>query len=129
MPIQLASDILQKKIADSEQQIRQAFDRFGDEMVVAWTGGKDITLVLYLAKRVCDADGRGLPKCFCIDEGDMFDEVRGFLDPLCRDWGVDLTIIRNDDVIRAACGELGAEVNVGDLNERNRREIERLGYE
>lgn len=40
-----------------------------------------------------------------------------------------MAIIHNDDVSQAAGGELGATVQVADLNERNQREIERLGYE
>jgi len=121
---------LEKKIADSKKVIRDAFDRF-DAMAVAaaWTGGKDSTLVLWLIKQVCDEEGLPLPRCFCIDEGDMFDEVREFLDRIGREWNVALDIIHNDDVSAAAGGKLGAMVKVQDLNERNRQEIERLGYE
>ena len=38
-------------------------------------------------------------------------------------------MVHNSDVSQAAGGELGEIVQVADLNERNRAEIERLGYE
>ena len=125
-----SKDTVEKKIADSKKVIREALERFDTERVAAaWTGGKDSTLVLWLIKRVCDEDGLPLPRCFCIDEGDMFDEVREFLDRVCGEWDVTLDFIHNHDVSAAAGGKLGATVKVKDLGERNRREIERLGYE
>ena len=121
---------LERKIADSKGVIKEAFGRFaGDRMAVAWTGGKDSTLVLWLMRQVCSEEGCALPRCFCIDEGDMFDEVREFLDRIGREWDVTLDIIHNHDVSKAAGNVLGASVRVADLNERNRREIVRLGYE
>lgn len=125
-----SKEALEKKIGDSKKVIRDAFERFDTKTVAAaWTGGKDSTLVLWLIKQVCDEDGLPLPRCFCIDEGDMFDEVREFLDRIGTEWNVTLDVIHNDDVSAAAGGKLGAIVKVKDLGERNRREIERLGYE
>jgi phosphoadenosine phosphosulfate reductase len=122
--------LLARKVADSLKIVGEAFDRYAvDDLAVAWTGGKDSTLVLYLVREVCIERGIPIPKCFCIDEGDMFDEVRQFLTQIGEEWGVNVEIIHNEDVSKAAGGELGASVKVSDLNERNRREIERLGYE
>ena len=70
-----------------------------------------------------------MPRCFCIDEGDMFDEIRAFIRERERDWGLAVDTIHNADVSSHAPGGLGAEVRVADLNERNRREVARLGYE
>jgi phosphoadenosine phosphosulfate reductase len=98
-------------------------------MVVAYTGGKDSTLLLYLIKTVCEEQGRSMPTCFCIDEGDMFDEVKDFIRDIEARWDVNVEMIHNHDVSRAAGGELGAMVNVEDLNEYNRTEIERLRYD
>ncbi|MFW6155416.1 MAG: phosphoadenosine phosphosulfate reductase family protein [Planctomycetota bacterium] len=123
-------ELLARKVADTKKVIREAFEKYShDDLAVTWTGGKDSTLVLWILREVCNEDGRPIPQCFCIDEGDMFDEIRRFLDEHARAWGVDLEIIHNDDVSRAAGGELGAEVAVADLNDRNRAEIERLGYD
>ncbi|MCE9614326.1 MAG: phosphoadenosine phosphosulfate reductase family protein [Lentisphaerae bacterium] len=126
----MSEALLKKKIADSEKVIREAFQKYPAEKVaVSWTGGKDSTVMLWLIRTVCLADGHPIPTCFCIDEGDMFPEVRAFLDTHVRAWGLTLDIIHNDDVSRAAGGKLGAAVRVADLNARNRAEVERLGYE
>jgi phosphoadenosine phosphosulfate reductase len=82
-----------------------------------------------LIRQVCSENGAALPRCFCIDEGDMFEEVREFLDRVGGEWNVKLDIIHNHDVSKAAGGRLGATVRVADLNKRNRREVDRLGYE
>ena len=122
--------LLDKKMADSRKIIAEAFQRYPvDQLRVAWTGGKDSTLVLFLVKQVCEESGIPLPKCFNIDEGDMFPEIVEFIDRVKKLWNVDMTFIHNDDVSNAASNTLGAEIRVADLNERNRREIERLGYE
>lgn len=123
-------EMLQKKIDDSKKLVRDAFDKYAiDDLAIAWTGGKDSTLVLWIIREVCLEDGKKIPRCFNIDEGDMFDEIRAFIDDIGGKWGIEMEIIHNDDVSKAAGGELGATVRVADLNERNRKEIERLGYE
>ena len=123
-------EILQRKVDDAKKVIREAFEKYGfDNLRIAWTGGKDSMLLLWLVREVCRETGFPLPKCFNIDEGDMFPEVIEFIDWVRADWDVELEHIHNDDVSRAAGGELGAPVKVADLNQHNRAEIERLGYE
>lgn len=123
-------DLLKKKVEDSKKVIREGIEKYPiEKSAVAWTGGKDSTLILWLFLEVAKEDGIQLPRCFCIDEGDMFDEIREFLDRYTKQWKVDLEIVHNSDVSKAAGGKLGATVRVADLNERNRREIDRLGYE
>lgn len=130
MPKAASSEILDRKIEDSKKIIREAFERYErHRLAVAWTGGKDSTLLLWLIREVCREDKSNLPVCFNIDEGDMFDEVRAFIDEIVSAWDIDMTIIHNEDVSRAAGGELGGIVRVADLNDRNRREIVRLGFE
>jgi phosphoadenosine phosphosulfate reductase len=122
--------LIERKIADSKAVISEAFDKFPlDRIAAGWTGGKDSTLVLWLVRQVCRERNIAIPRCFCIDEGDMFDEIRQFLEKHSREWDVKLDLIHNDDVSRAAGGKLGDMVRVADLNERNRGEIARLGYE
>jgi phosphoadenosine phosphosulfate reductase len=122
--------LIEKKVNDSKKIIEQAFERFNvDEVSVAWTGGKDSTLVLQLVHQVCIEKGIKMPDCFCIDEGDMFDEVRQFINAAGEKYGVEVIFVHNDDVSKAAGNKQGELIQVKDLNERNRREIERLGYE
>jgi len=121
---------LDEKIEKSREIIREALEKYPlEKLAVAWTGGKDSTLLLYLIKEVCAERGHAVPVCFCIDEGDMFDEIRALLDRLTAEWGLELVMVHNSDVSGKAEG-LGAPVRVDDLNERNRREVrERLKYE
>jgi len=122
-------ELLDRKVEDAKKVIRDAYDRYDpDKMVVAWTGGKDSTLLMWLIKEVCQENGRPLPKAFCIDEGDMFQEVRTFIKEIADEWGVEVSFLHNSNVSEAA-GELGGTVRVDDLSERNRRELERLGFE
>ncbi len=121
--------LLKKKVEDSKKVIQEAFDKYdANDLRVAWTGGKDSTLVLWLIREVCKENSLPMPRNFCIDEGDMFDEVHAFLDEWKEQWQIPLDMIHNDDVSLLA-GELGNEVEVAKLNERNRREVERLGWE
>ncbi len=122
-------DTTAERVAKSKEVIGQALDHFPREkLAIAWTGGKDSTLVLYLVREVCRERGVKLPMAFCIDEGDVFDEVREFLDRWSREWGVHLRMLHNDDVSGKA-EALGAPVRVADLNERNRKEVARLGFD
>lgn len=122
--------MLQKKVHDGKAVIREAYEKYApEEMVVAWTGGKDSTLLLWLIREVCREDNRPLPECFLIDEGDMFDEMKSFASDLEEAWGLTLEVLHNSDVSNAAGGKLGAPVQLKNLNERNQREVERLGYE
>lgn len=123
------AQMITKKVDDAKKIIAEAFEKYPlEKLAVAWTGGKDSTLLLWMIREVCKEKAMTLPECFCIDEGDMFDEVRQFLKEWTGKWDVSLRLIHNDDVSRAADG-LGGMVQVKDLNERNQKEIERLGYE
>jgi phosphoadenosine phosphosulfate reductase len=57
----------------------------------------------------------------------MFDEVRAYLDKWSAAWELEFKLIHNSDVSSHAEG-LGAPVQIAELNERNRREVERLEY-
>lgn len=123
-------EMLVKKIDNAKRVVREAFEKYAlDDLSIAWTGGKDSTVLVWLIREICLADGKEVPKCFCIDEGDMFEEVRQFLDEYKRKWGLRLDFVHNHDVSKAAGGKLGGTVKVADLDECNRAEIERLGFE
>ncbi len=119
-----------KQIQDSNNIINEAFDIFEvEQLAITWTGGKDSTLGLWLIRQVCEDRGIDLPRCMIIDEGDPFSEIEIFIDQYKVKWGINLEVCRNDNVIKAAGGKLGGLVKVADLNERNRAEVERIGYE
>lgn len=119
---------LKEKIKKSKDIFRQAYERFdAKDMRLIWSGGKDSTLTTWICKQFCRENGLPMPRAFTIDEGDVFEEVDEFLHKWSKKWGVELDWGRNEDVLKAANYTLDAEVNVKDLNERNRKEIERIG--
>jgi len=123
-------DVLIKKIEDSKKVIREAFSKFKpEELAITWTGGKDSTLDLWLIRQVCQEDRISLPIVFTINEYDSFEEIETFIHKYAKEWNLNLVVCRNDDVIKSAAGGLGSMVQVKDLNERNRQEIARIGYE
>lgn len=124
------AQLLEKKVADSKKVILDALARYpGETLRVAFTGGKDSTLVLWLIHEAVKGTKFAIPRCFCIDEGDMFDEVRAFIKECEKLWGVTVDMIHNKDVSSHAAHGLGSEVKIADLDERNRKEVARLGYE
>jgi len=123
-------EMLDKKIEDAKKVIRKALGKFKpEEMAITWTGGKDSTMVLWLFRQVCEEDGVEMPVVFSIDEFDHFDEIHDFIDIQGKEWGIGVKMLVNQDVVNAAGGELNAMAEVARLNERNQKEIERLGYD
>jgi len=114
----------------SKEVIRDAFKQYKvDDMAITWTGGKDSGLVLWIIRQVCQEDNIKLPKVMTIDEFDVFQEIHDFMEKYAKEWNLDLEWCRNDDVIKAAGGELMATVKVADLNERNQAELKRINFE
>lgn len=119
---------LQQKIETAHAVIAEAYaEHDPNAIAVAWTGGKDSTLLLWLVREWTRKHDKPLPKIVFIDEGDVFDEIWKFADTLSNKWSFEYSVAHNSDVSSAA-GELGAEVAVADLNERNRAAIRDLDY-
>ncbi len=118
------------KIEKAKEIFKQAFDRFSpEETRLIWSGGKDSTLVLWICRQFCGENNLKLPKAFTIDEGDSFEEIDEFLKRYSQEWNVQLDWGRNEDVLKASNYTLGADVHVKDLNERNRAELKRIGFD
>lgn len=115
-------------VEQSKDVIREAFRRFDPAATgITWTGGKDSTTNLWLIRQVCLEDNIDLPIVMTIDEGDAFPEITDFLVRVSKKWHIDLEWLCNFDVLRAAASHLGNAVEVKDLSERNRAELERIG--
>ena len=126
----MVTELIEKKLQDSKKVIAEAFDKYlPGELALAFTGGKDSTLCLYIVHQYCREKGLPMPPCFNIDEGDMFEEVVAYNKEMEGLYDFKLEYIHNSDVSKAAGGVLGNPVRVADLNDLNRAEIERLGYE
>jgi phosphoadenosine phosphosulfate reductase len=119
---------LQEKIEKSKQLIKESLERFApNELCLAWTGGKDSTTMLWLWREACKETGKQLPRAMFIDEGHVFEEIRELVEQLKTAWNVEVALAKNTDVSDKA-REVGDLIRVADLNERNRQEIEKLGY-
>lgn len=116
------------KVEKSKDIIREAYERFAAERtVLAYTGGKDSTLLLWLVKETAKEIGRPMPRIMFINEGRVFEEIMDFKARLEKGWGLAIDEVTNDDVLRLVSAG-GGMVRVGDLDERNRREMERIGF-
>jgi len=119
---------LDDKIEQSKEIIREALKRFPtDELLLAWTGGKDSTTMLWLYRQACKDLEKPLPRAMFIDEGHVFEEIVELVDRVKTDWNVEVVLVKNTDVSEKA-EKPGDLIRVADLNERNRQEIENLGF-
>jgi phosphoadenosine phosphosulfate reductase len=120
---------LEKKIEQSKKIIKEAIDKFGaDKMVVAWTGGKDSTTLVWLFREVCKKMSVQMPRCMFIDEGYVFEEIWDVFNRLKQDWQLRVEIVKNTDVSLKA-GKVGDIIKVNSLNSRNRSEIAKIGFD
>ncbi len=120
---------LETYIRVSKNIVREAYRQFNPEDIrLVWSGHKDSTLALWIWKETCEEHGLKMPKCVTLDEGDNFQEVEDFLEEISSKWGLTLEVACNADVLKACNYQLGADVKIKDLNERNKKEIERIGF-
>lgn len=119
---------LEQKIEQSKKIIEDALVKFsGTELYLAWTGGKDSTVMLWLYREVCKKLGVPMPKAMFIDEGSVFEEIFELVNLVKDEWNVEVIIVKNTDISNKA-QKMGDIIKVADLNERNRIEIEKLGF-
>jgi len=119
---------LKNKIKLSKKIIKKVFDQFDwQKIALAWTGGKDSTLLLWLIKEVGRENDFKIPKIIFVDEGDVFQEIWRFVEKITKDWQLDFSIAHNKDVSSKA-EKIGDIIKVADLNQRNQEEIKRLGF-
>jgi len=119
---------LEEKIQKSDQVIAEAYQRFPlDRMAVAWTGGKDSTLLLWLLRQHALTHDLPLPRIMFINEGHVFDAIKNFVARIAAEWNLKVDEVKNEDVLSQVKG-IGDTVYVERLNDRNRRELERLGF-
>jgi phosphoadenosine phosphosulfate reductase len=119
---------LEEKIARSKEILKAAYERFPhDKIILAWTGGKDSTFILWLMKEVCQENDYPLPRTMFINEGDIFKETLDFVEQWSGEWGVAVDFVQNDDVLKQV-KKLGDPVYVNKLDEKNRAELARLDF-
>lgn len=76
------------KIDKASKVIKVAQEKFGDGLAIAWTGGKDSTVLLHLFKEI--NKGQVPYKIVYLDTGQEFDEIKDFVKKIAQSWKLDL---------------------------------------
>lgn len=128
LPFQAAAPPLRIKLEQALMVVEEAFDTCPPETsLVAWSAGKDSTLVLALVLEACHRRGLPPPCTLDIDQGDQFEELTDFRDSTARQWGVKLLIARNDDALRHVSAH-GDPIEIARLDAENRGAVEEIGF-
>ncbi len=106
--------------------IKDALQRYVKPTVV-WSAGKDSTVVLNLVRKACKQLKRQMPPALFIDHGQHYDETMEMLKDISKKWNFKMIYARNDDIL----DHVGKDnkIKVSSLNELNRREAKRIGYD
>jgi len=88
---------MEKKETKSIEVIERAFQMFGPDQAIAFTGGKDSLTVLHMVKRVCG--GRITVPVINIDTTVKFEEIYAFRDAIASEWALDLIVLTNQDAV------------------------------
>ena len=90
-----SSSHLPEKIQKAKEVLLDADKKFGKNMAIFWTGGKDSTVLLHIIR---DVFGEKLQfPILYLDTRLDFDEVYEFIDRLTKEWGLNLITVRADD--------------------------------
>lgn len=82
---------LKEKIKKSKNVIKKAYMKFPrDKTVVAWTGGKDSTMLLHLIKDTFNT----IPFPVMFNDSTMeFEEIYDFIKKITKDWQINLFVV------------------------------------
>jgi len=128
-PADFVNKSLSEKILCSKEILNQAIEKFGiEKTLLAWTGGKDSTLILWMLIEMCKEKGIKIPDCLFINEGHVFQEILDFVDEIGSKNKLNVHHALNNDVFDLAGGKPGNIVDVKDLNKRNRLELEKMNF-
>lgn len=120
---------INQKIQKSKEVFDEAFKKYSiEETRLIWSAGKDSTLALWICREYCKEKDMPMPTAFTIDEFDVFPEIDEMLKKYSKEWDFKLDWGLNEDVVKAAGRKLDADVHLKDLNERNKKEIARIGF-
>jgi len=124
-----SSSNLQQKVYQAKLVIEDALVTYSPyKSVVAWSGGKDSTLLLSLVLEVCRENKLIPPVVLDIDQNDSFPELLEFRDRMVMNWDLNLVVVKNTDLLNHF-SHFGDRVSVQDLDESNRQEIRKVGFE
>ena len=92
---------------------------------IMWTGGKDSTLLLYVAMEVAKEEGKDIPPVIFIDHFAHFTDVIDFVEKWTNKWDLKLIKVGNEDIF-GLWKRNGDEIRVTDLSESNQKELLKL---
>jgi phosphoadenosine phosphosulfate reductase len=118
---------LEAKLEKAAEVVTTALQEYRNPAVM-WTGGKDSTLVLYVVREVAHELGVDVPPVVYIEHFEGLEDVREFVDYWVDEWDLELIVARNEDFFGRGW-DLGDEIPIAELTERNRRELERIEFE
>lgn len=119
---------LDKCLQKAVDVTKMAFETY-NKPAIMWTGGKDSTLTLYFVMKVAEEHGYEKPPAIFIDHFQHFDDLYQFIDTWSDKFGIEVITSSNDDIDRLT-DEPNDSVSVGNLNERNQRQVrDVLDYE
>jgi phosphoadenosine phosphosulfate reductase len=120
--------LLEDKIKFSKLVVEKALKKYNAQnCAVAWTGGKDSTLMLWLIKETAKKLNTDIPKIMFVDEGDVFPEILKFIKKYTNKWQLNFSVAHNFDVSSKA-KKIGDLIKVNTLNKTNKKELKKLGF-
>lgn len=116
------------KLFISKQIIQKALlHKATDKTIIAWTGGKDSTVLLWLIKSVCEEHHIPMPTAVFINEGSVFKEVTHFCTKLQKSWNLHVVTVQNDNIV-SQHKRIGQNITIHTLSKQNRQELQAIGY-
>lgn len=104
------------KVKEAQKVLKAAFDKWPKDIALAWTGGKDSTVLLNMIREL--NNGKVPCPVMFIDHSLHFPETIEFAEKLAKDWNLDLITVKP----RKALAKLAKE-----KNPEKRGEISRMG--
>ncbi len=86
------------KDKSSYKVIKTAIDKYAPKMAVAWTGGKDSTVVLHMVREI-NKGNVPIPILF-IDTGLHFEETYDFVKKMKKEWKLDIVTVKDKSLMR-----------------------------
>lgn len=89
-------DTLEKKIKKANEIIIRAYKKYPvEKVVVAWTGGKDSTVLLHLIKNALKKD---VPFPVMFNDSTMeFEEIYDFIKKISNEWRLNLVVVSHSE--------------------------------
>ncbi len=84
------------KVVKAKKFLKKTLERYQNP-AIAWTGGKDSTVLLHLVREITD---KKLPVMF-IDHQNHFEETLEFVNRLKNEWGLNLIVVGDQETIAA----------------------------